>query len=133
MEDIEDETARVRLSREILEQTDFAPEKVSVYEAGRSIASLKNRNRSPISDMDIVYAVSEILTEVTTPWRCLGLHADQQEKQQKLRLVLIEGQAPKRFPKQLSYKQNITSVGQVTSLIRATNCHEIRAFCVGRV
>jgi hypothetical protein len=119
MENIEDETARVRLSREILEQTDFAPEKVSVYEAGRSIASLKNRNRRTMSDMDIVYAVSDILTKVTTPRKCLGLHADQQEEQQKLRLVPIEGQAPKKFPKQLSYKQNITSVGQVTSLIRA--------------
>jgi len=119
MEDIEDETARVRLSREILEQTDFAAEKVSVYEAGRLIASLKNRNRSRISDKEILYIVSEILTKVTTPRKCLGLHADQQEEQRQQRLVPIEGQAPKKFPKQLSYKDNITSVGQVTSLMRA--------------
>jgi hypothetical protein len=48
-----------------------------------------------------------------------GLHADQQGEQQKLRLVPIEDQVPKRFPKQLSNKESITSVGQVTSLIRA--------------
>jgi hypothetical protein len=47
---------------------------------------------------NIVYTVSDILTKVTTR-KCLGLHAEQQEEQQKLRLVSIEGQAPKIFPK----------------------------------
>ena len=48
---------------------------------------------------NIVHTVSDILTKVTTPRKCLGLHAEQQEEQQKLRLVSIEGQAPKIFPK----------------------------------
>jgi hypothetical protein len=112
-----DAVERVRLVRDVVLRTVSDQRPISPAVADSALRQLADPR---LSTYDVLSVSKEIIDVTLTPRKVARVH-DEQVKEDKEKTALPgEGLAPKLFQRNLSYKDNINSVGQVKQM-QATN------------
>jgi hypothetical protein len=112
-----DAVERVRLVRDVVLRTISDQKPISPAVADSALCQLADPR---LSSYDVLSVSKEVIDVTIIPRKVARVH-DEQVKEDKEKTALpVVGLAPKVFQRNLSYKDNINSVGQVKNL-QATN------------